>query len=326
MKVLSMKFSKIPSHAHLNLKSIITLLIGIISISFAAPLFKLSQPIHPLIAAATRLSFASVLWLIITIAQVYSSKSTAQPCASYPKPQKQAQINWSEQIPVGIFCGFCYAIHFGAWVWSLGLTSVIASATLVTTTPIMLGFIAWLSGRDRPSTRLFCSGLVASIGIIIFIFDPQSAAESKWIGDLLALLGALAMVPYLLVTRKKKSVIRIAPFSLIATSVGATALWILAILSIDRPHFILANGPQLYALLGTALVPQLIGHSALTISLRYFTPTEVGIATLLEPIGASLIAWFLIAETLNTHSVYAALITLSGVLLALAEPRSKNEL
>ncbi|MAA79254.1 MAG: hypothetical protein CL916_08335 [Deltaproteobacteria bacterium] len=319
-----MNSSKISSHAHLNLKGIITLLIGIISISFAAPLFKLSQPIHPLIAAATRLSFASGLWLIITITQAYPSKSTAQSSASYPTPQKQDKINWSEQILVGSFCGFCYAIHFGAWVWSLGLTSVIASATLVTTTPIMLGLIAWLSGKDRPSSRLFFSGLIASIGITLFIFDPHSATESKWIGDFLALLGALAMVPYLLITRKKKAVIQIAPFSLVATLVGALILWILAILSIDQSEFILASGPQLYALLGTALVPQLIGHSALTISLRYFTPTEVGIATLLEPIGASLIAWFLIAETLNIRSVYAAIITLSGVLLALAEPRPKN--
>lgn len=302
----------------------ITLLIGVISISFAAPLFKLSHPIHPLIAAATRLSFAAGIWLLITLIQAYSFKLGIKFLPHPKANQNLAGIKWSEQVPVGIFCGFCYALHFGAWVWSLGLTSVIASATLVTTTPIMLGFIGLFSGKDRPSLRLLLSGLVASIGIIIFIFDPQSGAKSKWVGDLLALLGALAMVPYLLVTRKKEASIKIAPFSLVSTTVGAAVLWSLALISIDQADFILANGKQLYALIGTALVPQLIGHSALTISLRYFTPTEVGIATLLEPIGASFIAWLLIAETLNTHSIYAAAITLSGVLLALAEPRQRS--
>lgn len=290
-----------------KLKGMMTLALGVASISFAAPLFKLSQPVHPLIAAATRLSFATCLWGFITLYQVHRSKKEAQ----------YQPISWSDQLYLGALCGLCYAIHFGAWVWSLGLTSVIASATLVTTTPIMLGLIAWFSGKDKPSLRLLSGGLVASLGIITFILEPQAQYTTKWIGDLLALLGALAMVPYLLLTRKHQAQIKIAPFSMVATFVGASLLWLISFFTVATTEFSLPKDMQLYALLGTALIPQLIGHSALTISLRYFTPTEVGIATLLEPIGASYIAWLLLGEQVTLNSAYATVITLLGVLLAL---------
>lgn len=312
------------SSASPRLKGTVALFIGVIAISFAAPLFKLSQPVHPLIAAATRLSFATLLWVIIVFFRNYFGGLLSQSAFS-KQLHKKTKINWSEQLPVGIFCGLCYAVHFGAWVWSLGLTSVIASATLVTTTPIMLGFIGLLSGKDRPSFKLLVSGLIAGVGVFSFIFDPQSTSTSKWIGDLLALLGALAMVPYLLITRKKEAVIKIAPFSLIATCVGALILWCVALLSLSHSEFVFASGTQLYALIGTAIIPQLIGHSALTISLRYFTPTEVGVATLLEPIGASIIAFLVISENLTTNSVYAALITLSGVSTALIASQQNKE-
>ena len=319
-----MNLSRILNSASPRFKGTLSLFIGGNCDQFCSPLFKLSQPVHPLIAAATRLSFATLLWLFIIVLQNYSSGLLAQSTSS-KELHKKTKINWSEQVPVGIFCGLCYAIHFGAWVWSLGLTSVIASATLVTTTPIMLGFIGLLSGKDKPSFKLLVSGLVAGLGVISFIFDPDSTATSKWIGDLLALLGALAMVPYLLITREKEAVIKNAPFSLIATFVGAIILWGVALLSINHSEFIFASGNQLYALIGTAIIPQLIGHSALTISLRYFTPTEVGIATLLEPIGASVIAFLVISESLSPNSVYAALITLSGVLIALTASVQNEE-
>ncbi len=286
-----------------SLEGLSLLMVGVVAISFAAPLFKLSQPVHPLVAAATRLSLAAILWFGVTLWRARGGMI------------KRSHL-YGRQGRVAMLCGLCYAVHFGAWVWSLGLTSVIASATLVTTTPIMLGFVAWLKGRDRPSGRLIKSGLIATMGVILFAFDSQGG-EGRLSGDLLALLGALAMVPYLLMTRGLGDSLRLAPFSLIATSVGAITLWVIAAIALPPEQLTFPQGSPLYALIAAALVPQMIGHSALTVSLKRFTPTEVGIATLLEPLGASLLAWIWLKEPQSLSSLIAALITLGAVMNAL---------
>lgn len=277
--------------------------VGVIAISFAAPLFKLSAPTHPLIAAATRLSIAMVLWGVIMLGLRLSRGD----------PLKIDR----DQARVAALCGLCYAVHFGAWVWSLGLTSVITSATLVTTTPLMLGVIGIISGRDRPTRRLIISGAIAALGVAGFALEATHNPRDSLIGDALALLGAVAMVPYLLMTRRLASRLSLAPFSCIATGVGAVVLWLGAALSLPSSDLSLPIGQPLWALVGAALIPQLIGHSSLTLSLRHLTPTEVGIATLLEPLGAALLAWWWMSESPSALTASASAITLIGVGVAL---------
>ena len=228
------------------------------------------------------------------------------------------------QFKIALTCGLCYSVHFGAWVWSLGLTSVITSATLVTTTPLILGVIGAITGRDSPTPRLVLSGLIAAVGVAGFALEAAHSTQDTLLGDALALLGALAMVPYLLLTRGLGSRLKLAPFSLYATGVGAIILWLTAGLTLSTEAFILPTGDPLWALLGAALIPQMIGHSALTLSLRHLTPTEVGIATLIEPAGAALLAWWWMSELPSLLTTCASIITLLGVSVALTQPRTSS--
>jgi len=66
----------------------------------------------------------------------------------------------------------------------------------------------------------------------------------------------------------------------------------------------------------------MIGHAALTESLKSLTPTEVGSLTLFEPIGASLLAWLIIGEPLTLLGACLCLTTLLGVWLCLSEAQS----
>ena len=206
-------------------------------------------------------------------------------------------------------------------MWSLGLTSVITSATLVTTTPLILGVIGAFTGRDSPTPRLVLSGCIAAIGVAGFALEATQSVQDTLLGDALAILGALAMVPYLLLTRQLGSRLKLAPFSLYATGVGAIVLWGAAGLTLSTQTFALPTGQPLLALLGAALIPQMVGHSSLTLSLRHFTPTEVGIATLIEPAGAALLAWWWLSEIPSLLTVCASCITLMGVSVALIRPR-----
>ena len=121
------------------------LVLAIVAISFAAIFFKAAHPTHPLIAAAVRLTIAA---------------SLMAPIAVWRLRRRSLALGFWRGAVLG---GVCYAVHFGAWVWSLTLTSVAASVTLVTATPLVLGVLGACTGRDRPSGRLWLAVAGASV-------------------------------------------------------------------------------------------------------------------------------------------------------------------
>ena len=74
-------------------------------------------------------------------------------------------------------------------------------------------------------------------------------------------------------------------------------------------------GPFLYVLLA-ALIPQLVGHSLLTWVLRHTRPTVVGIATVGEPVGATLLGWLWLGETVGPDVLAGCAIVVSAVALS----------
>ena len=134
----------------------LALVMGVISISLAAPLFKLSAPTHPLVASAFRLTLAGFLWTFWLLVKTKPTVSEMKSMAY-----------------VGGIGAFCYSIHFGSWVWSLHLTSTAASVTLVTTTPLLLGLIGWWTQKDAPTSSIWIGLSVASFGIVLLSPLPK---------------------------------------------------------------------------------------------------------------------------------------------------------
>ena len=265
--------------------------IGAIAISFAAIFFRLAAPIDPLLASALRLGLSSL------VLAPWVRGSTPSPAAR--------RAGW--------FCGALYAVHFGAWVASLDLTTVAASVTLVTCTPLLLAGLGWLRGKDRPSGRQSLGALVAVGGSLII--GGSDLLGGQLVGDLLALLGALAMAGYLAVARELGTALD--PLALTARSARIAALLLgLVVLARAVVHPIaLPSAESLGWIALSALVPQVIGHTALTYALRGATPTEVGLATALEPVLSTLLAWLWLSETPLGPVLAGCGVTLAGVLL-----------
>ena len=70
-----------------------------------------------------------------------------------------------------------------------------------------------------------------------------------------------------------------------------------------------------------ALVSQLLGHTALNASLRWFSPSAVAFANLLEPLIAAALAFALFGESLSAAAVIGALILLASVGVIMKEER-----
>jgi drug/metabolite transporter (DMT)-like permease len=269
---------------------------AIICISFAAIFFRLASPSHPLIVAGTRLAIAAA---VLSYFVVRAARAGRLP----PKV-----------VRVAIGCGLLYAIHFGTWVTSLTMTSVASSVTLVTATPLLLALLSFATGKDRPERRHWISIGLGAIGLSFIGWADLSLSSDALIGDGLAFAGAIAMALYLLFARSLGSELDVLAFSGLTTAFGAAALFGAAVIAGIPVE--LASDESLMWVALAALVPQLIGHNLLTYALRYATPTAVGIATVGEPVGATLLAWLWLHEALTPLVAIGCAITLCAVLMS----------
>ncbi len=276
------------------------LAVAVLAISFAALFFKQAAPTHPLVVAGGRLCIASLLLAPFTIRGARAGRLPRAVLRS------------------AAVCGLLYAVHFGTWVASLRLTSVAASVTLVTATPLLLAAVALVTGRDRPDRRHFVSIALALIGLGL-IGGADLASGDALLGDGLALAGAAAMAVYLLIVRRHGSELDPWAFLGVATAIGAVTLLGAALLT-GAPLAFASTESFVFVLL-SALVPQLVGHTLITWSLRHTRPTVVGIATVGEPVGSTVLAWWWLAEVPRAQTLLGCTVTVAAVILAVWQPR-----
>jgi drug/metabolite transporter (DMT)-like permease len=70
-----------------------------------------------------------------------------------------------------------------------------------------------------------------------------------------------------------------------------------------------------------AFVSQLLGHTGMNASLRWFSPSAVAISTLLEPVIAAVLALFIFGETLTTLALAGGILVLVAIAAFLREER-----
>lgn len=275
----------------------IALAVAIASISFAAIFFRLASPTHPLVIAGTRLAIAAVILAIPTARALRAGRLSRRV------------------VLAAMACGVLYGVHFGTWVSSLTMTSVASSVTLVTATPLLLAILSIVTRRDRPSRWHWISIALALVGLSLIGWADLSLSREALIGDALAFAGAIAMAFYLLIARGLGKDLDVLAFGGLATAFGALSLLAAALLAGVPIAF--ASQESLLWIALAALIPQLIGHTLLTWSLRHATPTAVGIATVGEPVGATLLAWVWLGERVTPLIATGCAITLAAVLLSL---------
>jgi drug/metabolite transporter (DMT)-like permease len=277
----------------------LALLAAMAAISFAAPFFRKAAPTPPLSAAAIRLAIASLFLLPWTVRALASGRLRG--------PLLRAAA----------LGGLLYAVHFGAWVTSLALTSIAASVTLVTTTPLLLALAGAVTGRDRPEPRLWRSLALAVVGLLIVGGRDLSLGREALAGDALALLGAFAMAAFLANARRLGQAMELGAFAGTATGVGALVLFAASALAGVplRPASTAALGYLALA----ALVPQLVGHNLMTWAVRDAKAATVAMTVVGEPAGATILGWLWLGEAVPPWTMVGCAITLAAVVLAASE-------
>ena len=213
--------------------------------------------------------------------------------------------------------GLFLAVHFATWITSLEYTSVASSVALVSTSPLWVALFAWFVWREPLKPALLAGlGLALAGSVVISLAEAQAAISSRpLLGNLLALVGAIAVSGYWLIGRRLRRHLPLVPY--VTVVYGAAALLLLAAaLSFRQP--LVGFKPATYGwFLLLALLPQLLGHSSFNWALGHLGAAYVAVATLGEPIGAAILALLFLGEVPSPLKAAAAALILAGIFLAL---------
>jgi drug/metabolite transporter (DMT)-like permease len=284
----------------------LVLTVGVLAASTAAILVRLAIAAaevsgvgFSLVLAASRLTLAAIV-LLPTWPKISGSRLT-------PQTFRYAAA-----------AGLALAVHFAAWITSLSYTSIAASTTLVTTSPIWVALLSWLWRREKPN-RLTLSGIgIALAGSLLIGWgdvDSTNTGTDPLLGDGLALIGSFAASLYFLWGREaQQRGLSISHYATIAYSVAAIALLPLPLI-VGTAYTGYAFITYIYMAL-MALLPQLVGHTSLNWSVRWVSPTLVTLAILFEPVVSSLLGCWVFGEVPGPFVLLGGLVLLVGVAIA----------
>lgn len=210
--------------------------------------------------------------------------------------------------------GMLLALHFATWLMSLAYVSVAVSVTLVNTAPIWVAALTWVLFKRAPNRGTIIGISVSVVGGFVIASAGSAGGSNPALGALLALAGAVTVAGYLLIS---EHVQRAGYPSLAYVGLTNTAAAIAitpAPLIFGEPYggYPLATYGW-FALL--ALGPQLIGHSGLNYATKFVSPTLVSTVTLLEPLGASILAFFVFREVPPATTLLGSAVLLVGLII-----------
>ena len=211
-----------------------------------------------------------------------------------------------------ICAGVCLGMHFYVWFLSLEHTTVMRSTVLVCLLPIWVGLLEWLVEREFQGRAYWGGALIAIVGVAGMSFSGGGTAQLY--GDFLAVVGGILCAFYLMIGRTVRKNMHVAPYMSMVCLVASASLW----------PFALASGIKVWGyetstwllLAGAVIGPQLIGHQGFNYAIRYVKASVVSVVSLLEPVGATLLAALILHEIPGPTIVIGALVVLAGVFVA----------
>ncbi len=267
---------------------------AIVSISFASIFIRWSDA-PAVVIAAYRMLFAALMLMPFALRRSH-----------------REEMRWlgRKQWWAVVLIGVVLAIHFASFNAALQETSVASATMLVTCHPIVVGVLGYIYLKEVP--RRSGAGIALGLAGVAVISSADLSAGALY-GNILALVGMLAAAAYLLGGRVLRQRVSVVTYAFLIYLVAAGVLFLAAVAS-NIPLWPYP-AEEIVLFLALAAVSTIFGHTVLNWSLRYLPAAFVSLSMLGEPVGASILAFLLLAEAPSFGMVVGGAMVMAGIFL-----------
>jgi drug/metabolite transporter, DME family len=217
-----------------------------------------------------------------------------------------------------VVLGLCMAAFQATYFSAVTLVGIATAALIaICSAPLLITGLAAAALGERLTARVGSALALGVIGTALLIVGPRAAADVSVrfvAGVLLALGASFAYALYVVVA--KATLARTAPLPLAAANFGVAALALAPVLAgADVGRQVALGWPWLLYL---GAVTTAGAYAIYTIGLRDVPASAAGVASLAEPLTATLLGVVLFGERLGTAGVIGAVLLFTALALLLA--------
>jgi drug/metabolite transporter (DMT)-like permease len=288
------------------------------------------RPTLPALAGAVAIAFSAILY---RYADVSPSTGAFFRCAYAVPPL--LLLAWWEDRRLGPrpwrtrmwawLAGVFFTADLILWHRSIEYVGAGLATVLGNTQIVLVGLVAWLLLRERPSRLLLASIPVAMGGVVLIsgALEDGAYGEDPTLGVVFGMLTGVAYTGFLLTLRHGSSDLRRVAGPLCDATLAAALLTIppgLALGELDLWPTLSAQG----WLILLALSSQVLGWLLITVSLPRLPAGVTSVLLTLQPVCSVLFAAVLLGEDPSQLQLLGVAAILGGLLLASAARRGRE--
>lgn len=290
-----------------RVESALFVLFASLTFAVSGPLARWARPTDPLLIAFGRLALAALVLGAI------EARALRPALAGLSSRQRLTVLG----------AGALLAGHFACFQIGLDRTSLPAALSLVSLEPLSVVLCAWGLLGMRPSRAEQIGVVVATAGAVL-VGRGAGKGEHRLAGDLLVLAAVGLYGFYLTIARALKDALPARSYAaLVYASAAAVLACALAVVPRDPAAASIWPPPDrgLVVIVVIALVPTILGHTAVQTASRTLPPAIVALVSPGETLGGIVLGALFLSEPPATTEMIGALIILAGSAIAIFAPR-----
>jgi len=274
------------------------LIIGAIAIAFS-PIFVRFSDVDPIMTAFYRIFISLPFFLFFSSFNIIEK-------VKFPK--------FNNSYVIFLVSGIFFALDLICWHWSIKLTTVSKATFLSNLAPIVVIIFSLIFLKERFSKFFYLAALLSMVGMLMLLGESFKFNKSQFIGDLLGVLTAVWYGSYIVTISQLRKKYNSTSIMFLSGIVTATILLIVSVLFeqslIPQSLFTIT----IIFLLG--FICQFMGQSFITYSLAYLSASLSSLCLLIQPIAATVLAYFFFQEKLTIIQFFGSALILIGIYIA----------
>lgn len=287
------------------------LLVGVMAAASAVILIRLSS-VGPLQLSATRLLLAAAILLPLALAEWRRSARTPAGAAD-AGPLVSAGELFYRTWPGAVFL----ALHFVSWAAGARMTLAANASLVVNLVPVAMPLMLSAVTTERVRRREVLGTAVALLGVGVLVYPAVRFDRGTVAGDAVCFVAMLLATAYLIASRLYRGPLGLwcylVPLYLMAGLLCGGAAVVAHWAGVPGCELARPDAREWGLLVALAVVPTVVGHSALNSAMKHLRPQVVAVLNMGQFVFAGALAFVLFRE-LPAASFYpaAALVMLGG--------------
>ncbi|WP_245628501.1 DMT family transporter [Fervidicola ferrireducens] len=211
--------------------------------------------------------------------------------------------------------GLVTSFHFFFYIGSVLYTTIAHSLSLVYTAPIMITVLTSFLLKEKIPRYKYIGIFLVILGIIILTGFEVKLTPRMILGDVMALLSALALAIYSVVGRSERKNFPLLKYVFWVYFTSALFLLVWALPSFTMP----SSWTSWLVLVLLGLLPTTLGHTLYNAGIRYIHPTYANLISTQEVTGGVLLGAIIFGEVPGMSTVAGILVMLVGLGVVLLE-------